>query len=203
MRFRRSCTKPYKLWAYKWWKRWSVTQLKPTSATDTGSEALQGAWMNSDSLFKMLVRHPMQKVVWSQALVVHTLNPSTWEAEASRFLSLRPAWSTEWVPGQPGLYRETLTHLPAPQKKKYVERIACNTQSMVGKAHYVQMSHRSLYYVNKSQIYSPSSHRQALELLNFLLWSTSSLESVTLLISDFWFWCNCVSLLNSLGNQKT
>jgi hypothetical protein len=22
---------------------------------------------------------------------------------------LRPAWSTEWVPGQPGLYRETLS----------------------------------------------------------------------------------------------
>jgi hypothetical protein len=25
------------------------------------------------------------------------------------FLSSRPAWSTEWVPGQPGLYRETLS----------------------------------------------------------------------------------------------
>jgi hypothetical protein len=30
------------------------------------------------------------------------------EAEAGRFLSSRPAWSTKWVPGQPGLYRETL-----------------------------------------------------------------------------------------------
>jgi hypothetical protein len=29
------------------------------------------------------------------AVVVHTLNPSTREAEAGRFLSLRPAWSTE------------------------------------------------------------------------------------------------------------
>jgi hypothetical protein len=27
---------------------------------------------------------------------------------------LRPAWSTEWVPGQPGLQRETLS-----QKKKW------------------------------------------------------------------------------------
>jgi hypothetical protein len=34
--------------------------------------------------------------------------PSTWEAEAGGFLSLSPAWSTEWVPGQPGLHRETL-----------------------------------------------------------------------------------------------
>jgi hypothetical protein len=27
--------------------------------------------------------------------LVHTFNPSTWEAEAGGFLSLRPAWSTE------------------------------------------------------------------------------------------------------------
>jgi hypothetical protein len=32
-----------------------------------------------------------------------------WEAKAGRFPSLGPAWSTEWVPGQPGLYRETLS----------------------------------------------------------------------------------------------
>jgi hypothetical protein len=42
-------------------------------------------------------------------MVVHAFNPSTWEAEAGRFLSSRPAWSTEWVPGQPGLQRETLS----------------------------------------------------------------------------------------------
>jgi hypothetical protein len=34
---------------------------------------------------------------------VHTFKHSTWEAEAGRFLSSRPAWSTEWVPEQPGL----------------------------------------------------------------------------------------------------
>jgi hypothetical protein len=28
-------------------------------------------------------------------MVVHTFNPSTWEAEAGRFLSSRPAWSTK------------------------------------------------------------------------------------------------------------
>jgi hypothetical protein len=42
-------------------------------------------------------------------VVAHSFNPSTWEAEAGRFLSSRPAWSTKWVPGQPGLYRETLS----------------------------------------------------------------------------------------------
>jgi hypothetical protein len=44
----------------------------------------------------------------------HAFNPSTWEAELSRFLSSRPACSTEWVPGQPGLHRETLSR----KKKK-------------------------------------------------------------------------------------
>jgi tellurite resistance protein TehA-like permease len=28
-------------------------------------------------------------------VVAHTFNPTTWEAEAGRFLSSRPAWSTE------------------------------------------------------------------------------------------------------------
>jgi hypothetical protein len=41
------------------------------------------------------------------AVVVHAFNPSTWKAEAGGFLSSRPAWSTERVPGQPGLHRET------------------------------------------------------------------------------------------------
>jgi hypothetical protein len=43
------------------------------------------------------------------AVVVHAVNPSTREAEAGRFLSSRPAWSTEGFPGQPGLHRETLS----------------------------------------------------------------------------------------------
>jgi hypothetical protein len=41
--------------------------------------------------------------------VVHAFNSSTREAEAGGFLSSRPAWSTKWAPGQPGLYRETLS----------------------------------------------------------------------------------------------
>jgi hypothetical protein len=31
----------------------------------------------------------------SWAVVTHAFNPSTWEAEAGGFLSLRPAWSTK------------------------------------------------------------------------------------------------------------
>jgi hypothetical protein len=32
---------------------------------------------------------------WKPGVVVHTFNPSTREAEAGRFLSSRPAWSTK------------------------------------------------------------------------------------------------------------
>ena len=39
-------------------------------------------------------------------MVAHTFNSSTREAEAGRFLSSTPAWSTKWVPE---LYRETLS----------------------------------------------------------------------------------------------
>jgi hypothetical protein len=49
--------------------------------------------------------------------VAHTFNSSTWEAEAGGSLSLRPAWSTEWIPGQPGLHRETLSWNKTKQNK--------------------------------------------------------------------------------------
>jgi hypothetical protein len=51
-------------------------------------------------------------------VVAHAFNPSTQEAEAGEFLSSRPAWSIEWVPGQPGLYRETLSRKNQKRKKK-------------------------------------------------------------------------------------
>jgi hypothetical protein len=64
------------------------------------------------------IRHPI-----CQVAVVHAE-----EAEAGRSLWvwLRPAWSTEWVPGQPGLHRETLsknkqTKNPAYHQEKKTE----------------------------------------------------------------------------------
>ena len=51
-------------------------------------------------------------------MVVHTFNPSSWEAEAGGFLSSRPAWSTKWVLGQPELYRETLSRKTKKKKTK-------------------------------------------------------------------------------------
>jgi hypothetical protein len=41
-------------------------------------------------------------------VMAHAFNSSTWKAEAGRSLSSRLAWSTEGVPGQLGLCRETL-----------------------------------------------------------------------------------------------
>lgn len=43
------------------------------------------------------------------SVVAHTFIPSTLEAEAGGSLSLRPAWSTERVPEQLELQRETLS----------------------------------------------------------------------------------------------
>ena len=65
--------------------------------------------------------------------MAHAFNPSTCEAEAGRFLSSGPAWSTEWVPGQPGLYRETLSQKnknknqpPPPKNQENVYRAILN-----------------------------------------------------------------------------
>jgi hypothetical protein len=53
-------------------------------------------------------------------MVAHAFNPSTLEAEAGGFLSSRPAWSTKWVPRQPGLYRETLSQKTKNKQKKFI-----------------------------------------------------------------------------------
>jgi hypothetical protein len=57
----------------------------------------------------------LAKKPFTAGRVVYAFNPSTQEAEAGRFLSSRPAWSTEWVPG---LYRETLSQKNQKQKTK-------------------------------------------------------------------------------------
>jgi major histocompatibility complex class I len=41
-----------------------------------------------------MFRGVIVKNVWEKKKA-HAFNPSTWEAEAGGFLSLRPAWSTE------------------------------------------------------------------------------------------------------------
>ena len=71
-------------------------------------------------------------------VVSHTFSPRTHEAEAGGFLRSRPAWSTEWVPGQPGLYIETLsqkknqpTKNPKNKKHKYFRHIYLKEKTTV------------------------------------------------------------------------
>jgi hypothetical protein len=68
--------------------------------------------------------------------------PSTWEAEAGGFWV--QAWSTEWVPGQPGLHRETCLEKPKtkkPQttkkknKEKYLSAILYTSLFLITKSH--------------------------------------------------------------------
>jgi hypothetical protein len=63
----------------------------------------------------MAAHRETQKKNCGQEVLVHTFNPSTWEAEAGRSLSLRPAWSVEPASSRTAkaTHRESL-----PQKTK-------------------------------------------------------------------------------------
>jgi hypothetical protein len=67
---------------------------------------------------KIKIRNVLAQEYLNWVVVVHAFNPSTWESEAGRFLNSRPAWSTKLVPGQPGLYRETMSQKNNNNKKK-------------------------------------------------------------------------------------
>jgi hypothetical protein len=68
----------------------------------------------------------------SPGVVAHAFNPSTQEAEAGGFLSSRPAWSTKWVPGQPGLHRETPSRKTKKWKKKKKVSVCCDVCRITG-----------------------------------------------------------------------
>ena len=53
------------------------------------------------------------------SMVAHAFNPSTWEADAGRFLSLRPAWSTKEFQDSQG-YTETLSQKKKKKKKQHL-----------------------------------------------------------------------------------
>jgi hypothetical protein len=80
-----------------------------------------------------------------RAVVAHAFNPSTWEAEAGRFLSSRPAWSTKWVPGQQsGLHRETLSQKR--EKEWALQHCWRNEQSWLDRPIGFPWSHRSFIF---------------------------------------------------------
>jgi hypothetical protein len=113
-------------------------------------------------------------------MVAHAFNPSTREAEAGGFLSSRPAWSTKWVPGQPGLhreglYRETLTLSRKIKKtnnnnnKKFIPLAVTSAlpPSSVGHSYrscspcplpfiYIQLTKLSILTINTSPNFIPS-----------------------------------------------
>jgi hypothetical protein len=89
-------------------------------------------WPQSDLPFNY------QKHYQGQAVVAHAFNPSTWEAEAGGFLSWRPAWSTEWVPGQPGLYRETLSQKIKKQTNKQTKKQPKKNIIKIDKVHRIK-----------------------------------------------------------------
>jgi hypothetical protein len=77
-----------------------------------------------------IIRSCFKNVQTGCAVVAHAFNPSTREAKAGGFLSLRPAWSTKWVPGQPGLHRETLSRKTKKQTTKTKQNKTKKPKSM-------------------------------------------------------------------------
>ena len=70
-------------------------------------------------------------------MVAHAFNPSTREAEPGEFLNSMSAWSTKWVLGQSGLYRETLS-----QNKKTNKQTNKQTKSRKIKKIYLDKPHK-------------------------------------------------------------
>ena len=102
---------------------------------------------------------PYKKAFPKPGVVAHAFNPSTWEAEAGGFLSSRPAWSTKWVPGQPGLHRETLSQKN--QKKK--QKTTTTTKNLIKLTNFVFP--RQVLYPNRSRIWGGEWHRFTLYLV--------------------------------------
>ena len=94
---------------------WGLTPCGRVEVPEEVAEA------TSEGRFSFSVQHTgdiHKRKQSSREVVAHAFNASTWEAEAGGFLSSRPAWSTKWVPGQPGLYRETLSRKKNKNKQK-------------------------------------------------------------------------------------
>jgi hypothetical protein len=112
------------------WKADRQTYLRCGGSNESGPDRLTylNIWSPVVDSLGMIRRWPFWRSVllrvdlrfqkFRQAVMAYTFDPSTWEAKAGGFLSLRPAWSTEWVPGQLGLRRETLSRNKTKQKTK-------------------------------------------------------------------------------------
>jgi hypothetical protein len=70
------------------------TQQVPSYVPDPTKRGIR-AQSESKTGINMLPASCIRNQEKSRAVVAHAFNPSTWEAEAGGFLSLRSAWSTE------------------------------------------------------------------------------------------------------------
>ena len=79
----------------------------------------------------------LRKALDSLAVVELAFNPNTWEAEAGRFLSSRPAWSTEFQDSQdytekPCLEKKQIQKTKKRKIKKNIYFLFINVQSHIG-----------------------------------------------------------------------
>ena len=82
-----------------------------------------------------LMNQILSKRVGGPGIVALNFHPSTWETETGGFLSSRPASTTKWVPGHPGLYRETLS--PKTKQNKTNKTKQNKTKQNKTKQHWV------------------------------------------------------------------
>ena len=89
-------------------------------------------------------------------MVLHTFTPNTGEAEVGRQISMRSRvlWSREWVSGQPGLHRETMSwKTKTKQNKNCGGSIRCWTEG--GAEPYFPLSPPCLLSWLKRCLYDP------------------------------------------------
>ena len=84
------------------WLVWLLTS--PTFSTHLSRQAQ----------YKKTVAFPypelFKSILTMKGVVAHAFNHRTWKAKAGQIsVRSKSAWSTEWIPGQPGLHRETLS----------------------------------------------------------------------------------------------
>jgi hypothetical protein len=73
--------------------------MSPSSGMFDFRERITNTLLLSLSLFFFLAILNVKTYTTSRVMATHILNPSPWRAEAGRFLSSRPAWSSELVSG--------------------------------------------------------------------------------------------------------
>ena len=123
---------------YQWhqsqqqWGRINMKYVISNRSVSTSSQCQEVSktkqWRNNtfQDFFLCFIKKWMLELVNTKIKVFlnhsHAFNLSTQESEADRFLSSRPAWSTKWIPGQPGLYRETLPWKTNKQTNKRINK---------------------------------------------------------------------------------